>query len=163
MYIIYLYQIVSIHLAIHSFIHLYICLSIYPSICHTILWFRTTCAGCYMPRRNSGPNRNPIKSGIPGSPGWLSRLSTWLLILAQVLISGTRDQAPRRGRLHAQWGVCFSPPSAPPALSLERALFLYQINNLKSDIPGEDCYGKLLLSTSFVSFFFHLFLYWIYL
>lgn len=54
-----------------------------------------------------------------GAPGWLSHLNVWLLILAQVIISGLCDQAP--GGIQAEYRAClgcsFSLPLCPSPLS----------------------------------------------
>ena len=46
--------------------------------------------------------KSPLKGLGRGAPGWLSWLNVWLLILAQVMISQTWDQAPRWA-LHCVW------------------------------------------------------------
>ena len=51
-----------------------------------------------------------------GAPGWLSWLSVWLLISAQVMISGSWDRAPHRA-LPWAWtllGILSLPPSPFP-------------------------------------------------
>jgi len=57
---------------------------------------------------------NPV-----GVPGWLSRLSVWLLTSAQVVVSGSWDQAPCRA-LCSAWSrlLPLPPPACPCALSL---------------------------------------------
>jgi len=62
-----------------------------------------------------------FKKVISGAPGWLSWLSVRLLILVQVVISGSWDQAPHW--VLCSMGVCLrfclspSPSAPPPALS----------------------------------------------
>ena len=77
-------------------------------------------------------NYNITKGGT-----WvLSQLSLWLLILAQVVISGSWDQAPRWAShsFPSRGSACPSPsPFAPPpthARSLSLSLFPYQINKI---------------------------------
>ena len=70
-------------------------------------------------------NASLILKVSPGAPGWPSRLSIWLFISAQVMISGSWDQA----LCWAQWDVCsrFSPsPSASPhcVLSLSKNKYI---------------------------------------
>ena len=57
-------------------------------------------------------------AAIPGVPSWLSWLSVWLLISAQVIISGLWDWAPH-------WALLPLSPDLPCTLSVS------QINNLK--------------------------------
>ena len=48
-----------------------------------------------------------LRNGIHGAPGWLSLLGVWLLILAQVMISGSWD-----------WALCWAPGSAGSLLEI---------------------------------------------
>ena len=41
---------------------------------------------------------------VSGAPGWLSRLSVWLVISAQVMVSGLWDQ-PLSQALHWEWNL----------------------------------------------------------
>ena len=76
-----------------------------------------------------------------GVPGWLSRLSIWLLISAQVMISGSWDQ-PWVG-LCTGCGDClgFSPsPSAPFQKKMYSSLYYTKLRDSSSN------------STSFITF-----------
>ena len=67
-----------------------------------------------------------------GAPRWLSLLSVRLLVSAQVMISGSWDQAPHPASAPCSVGsLLLSPsPSAPPS-ACTHSLSLFQINSFK--------------------------------
>ena len=68
---------------------------------------------------------NEVREKTSGVPGWLSRLSVWLLIPAQVMISGFVSSSPASNSALTVWSLLGILPlslSAPPLLVLSLSL-----------------------------------------
>ena len=78
-----------------------------------------------------------IKNNLPGAPGRLSKLSVWLLILAQVMISQFLSSSPTWGSELTTLnllGILCLPLSAPPLLALY--LSILKIEKKICAVPG---------------------------
>lgn len=64
-----------------------------------------------------------LKTVAKGAPAWLSRLSTWLLILVQVMFSWVVRPSPTSGSMLCRESAWTFSPSAPP----QGSLFPHQI------------------------------------
>jgi len=72
-----------------------------------------------------------------GAPEWLSQLSVWLSVLAQVVVSGSWDGAPRRALCSAQ-GLLVPLPLLLPLSLLSLSLSLRQINKIFKKYIGKN-------------------------